>query len=62
MGTSKTKAQNKYISKTKDRFNLLLNKGQKAIIADHAKAHGESMTAFIIRAIRETMERDNQDK
>ena len=30
-------------------------------IAEHAAGRGESMTAFIKRAVRETMERDNAE-
>lgn len=59
---STTKQKNDWISKAKDRINLLVDKGQKETITNHAKAHGESLNAFINRAIREAMERDNQDK
>ena len=41
-----------------DRLSLALPKGKKAEIQAHAQAHGESVNAFISRAIRETMERD----
>ena len=34
--------------------------GQKTIIQEHAKSQGESTNAFITRAVKETMERDNQ--
>ena len=33
-------------------------KGDKSKIQEHAAAMGESMNAFVIRAIDETMERD----
>ena len=59
---STTKQKHDWISKAKDRINLLVDKGQKETITNHAKAHGESLNAFINRAIREAMERDNQDK
>ena len=57
---STTKQKNDWISKAKDRINLLVDKGQKETITNHAKAHGESLNAFINRAIRETMERDKE--
>lgn len=60
MGTAKTKAQNKYISKAYDRINLTVKKGKKDIIATHAKSRGESTNEFINRAINETMERDHK--
>ena len=34
-------------------------KGRKEIIKDHALQRGESMNAFIIRAIDNQLERDN---
>ena len=42
-----------------DRVNLAIPKGQKEIIKAHADSHGESINAFIGRAIREAIERDN---
>ena len=36
--------------------------GARALIQAHAKEQGESTTAFIKRAIREAMERDNATK
>ena len=41
-----------------DRINLTVQKGQKDTIKAHAEAQGESLNAFINRAITETMERD----
>ena len=35
-------------------------KGQKDTVKAHAQAQGESVNAFIIRAVNETIERDNQ--
>lgn len=59
MGKAQTKAQNKYISKTYDRINLLVDKGNKEKIKAHAAKQGESLNGFVNRAISETMERDN---
>lgn len=59
MGKASTKAQNKYISKTYDRINLTVEKGQKEKIKEHADGFDNgSVNGFINRAIRETMERD----
>ena len=52
------KATNKWMAKAYDRVNLTMPKGKKETIQAHAEARGESVNAFIARAIRETMERD----
>ena len=52
------KAVNKYIAEKLDRVNLTMPKGQKEIVKAHADTHGESLNAFINRAIKEAMERD----
>ena len=58
MAERKAKWQNDYIARTYDRVNLTIPKGQKETIKAHAQAQGESLNAFINRAITETMERD----
>ncbi len=40
-------------------FPVVLPRGMKKIIQNHAKKQGESVNAFINRAIDETIERDN---
>ena len=59
VGTAHTKAQNKYMTKAYDRFNLFFPKGEKDKLRAHAEARGESLNGFINRAIREALERDN---
>lgn len=54
------KAVAKYNAANYDRVELRLDKGQKEIVKAHADTHGESLNAFINRAIREAMERDAQ--
>ncbi len=58
MGKASTKAQNKYIAKAYDRINLTMPKGKKDVVQDHAAQNGESVNAFINRAIDEAIERD----
>ena len=58
MAERKAKWQNDYISRTYDRVNLTIPKGQKETIRAHAETQSESLNAFINRAITETMERD----
>lgn len=43
-----------------DRISIAMPKGRKEIIKAHAEARGESVNAFINRAIDETMERDEK--
>lgn len=59
LGNSATKAKNKYRDKTYDRKDLILPKGMKDIIDAHAKKRGVSMNAYIINAIVEKMEQED---
>lgn len=52
------KAVNKYVRDNYDRVNVNMPKGKKDEIKAHAEARGESVNAFINRAVLETMERD----
>ena len=64
MRKTKTSAavKNRYNEKAYDRIPLIVQKGKKAIIAEHGKLHDGSTNAFINRAIEETMQRDNEKK
>lgn len=55
------KATNKYIANNYDRVNLTLAKGQKEIIRIHAESRGESLNAFISRAIETQIEWDKKE-
>ena len=55
----KSDYRNKWIADKLDRVNLTMPKGQKETVKAHAEARGESVNAFINRAVLETMERDN---
>ena len=55
MARRKAKWQNDYISRTYDRINLLVRRGDKQLIQDAAAAAGESVTAYIIGAISARM-------
>lgn len=48
----------KYQKENLECLSLRYPKGTKKPIQEHAKLMGESMSVFILRAIRETMERD----
>ncbi len=55
---SQRKAVAKYNAANYDRVELRLPKGKKETVQTHAEAQGESLNAFINRAITEAMERD----
>lgn len=55
---AQAKAAKKYLTETVEDVRIRVPKGQKAVIKAHAESQGESMNAFVIRAIDETMERD----
>ncbi len=57
---ARRKASAKYLKESVEDIRIRVPKGQKAIIKDHAGQQGESMNAFIVRAIAETMQRDNK--
>ena len=52
------KAVSKYMKENYDEVKVRVMKGYRDVIRTHAAARGESVNAFIARAIRETMERD----
>lgn len=51
------KSQRDYMSK-QDLFQIRMTKGKKELIETHARRTGESINAFINRAINEAMERE----
>lgn len=52
------KAVHKYVKQNYDRQEITFPKGKKAVIKAHAEARGESVNAFINRAIDEAIERE----
>ena len=54
------KAVHKYVKSNYDRTEILLPKGEKDQVKAHAVKHGESLNGFVNRAIRETIQRDNE--
>lgn len=62
MPNNKSEYRNSWIAEKLDRVNLTMPKGRKERVKAHAEARGESVNAFINRAITETMERETPDK
>ena len=54
------KAVSKYMRANYDELNVRTAKGKKSLIQSHADSQGESVNAFINRAIDETMQRDGE--
>ena len=53
------KYQQQYNKEHYDRIEIVVPKGQKAIIRESAKAKGMSVSAYIGEAIKEKLEREN---
>lgn len=57
---SQRKATKKYIAEKLDEIKFRVPKGEREMLKKHAKKMGESMNAFIYRAVKEAVERDNE--
>ncbi|MBR1972421.1 MAG: ribbon-helix-helix protein, CopG family [Oscillospiraceae bacterium] len=55
------RAIKKYEQEKVDRVIFRVPKGVKEQIQEHADKRGESISAFLNRAVRETIERDNDE-
>ena len=53
------KAVSKYMKENYDEIKVRVTKGKKEKIKDHADTKGESVNAFMNRAVDETMQNDN---
>ena len=58
---AQAKASKKYLKESVEDIRIRVPKGQKEIVKSHSDKMGESMNSFVVRAINETMERDNQN-
>lgn len=59
MGRTSSAVKDRYNKKVYDEIKVRVPKGHKAKIQAHAEQKGESVNAFINRAINEAMQRDN---
>lgn len=55
------KAVQKYVKNNYDRVVVTFPKGKRKLIKEYALSHGESMNAFIVRAVNERIERECSD-
>lgn len=51
----------KYMKDNYDEIKVRVPKGEKIQLQDHAKKLGETLNGFIVRAVRETVERDIEE-
>lgn len=57
---ARQRATKKYENEKVDRVMFRVPKGQKEHIQQHAAKQGESVNAFLARAVEEAMQRDNE--
>lgn len=57
---ARRKASAKYLKESVEDIRIRVPKGDKAKVQEHAAKMDESTNAFVVRAIKETMVRDNQ--
>jgi len=60
MGKPSTAASTRYQKKAYDRVVIFVSKGNKAQLKTYAECQGESLNAFVRRAIQETIENDKK--
>lgn len=60
MGKTSSVVKDRYNAKAYDEIKLRVPKGQKGIIKAHADSRGESVNAFVCRAINNQMRIDKE--
>ena len=58
---ARRRANDKYLE-NQDEIKVRVPKGRKAELQAHAESRGESLNGFIVRAVDETIERDEEAK
>jgi len=54
-------ARDKWLKERVEEIKFRVPKGRKLIVQEHAAQRGESVNAFLNRAVEETMARDTQE-
>lgn len=62
MGKTSSSVKDRYNRKVYEEIKIRIKKGKKESIKSHAASQGESVNAFVNRAIDETMERDKKEE
>ncbi len=55
---AKKRANEKYLKEKLEGITFRVPKGMKAVIQEHAKKKGESMNAFILRAVKTMIDQE----
>ena len=59
---AKIDANRRYDEKTYDHLNIIIPKGHKDIIKEHAQKKGESVSAYVNRAIDTQMKQEDDQE
>lgn len=58
MGKTSAAAKNRYAAKSYDRLQIIVKKGKKSELQAAAEKQGESLNAYIKKAVREQYKKD----
>ena len=58
MGKTSAAVKNKYAAKAYDRLQIIVKKGKKSELQAAAESQGDSLNAYIKKAVREQYKRD----
>lgn len=58
MGKTSAAVKNKYAAKAYDRLQIIVKKGTKSELQAAAKSQGDSLNAYIKKAVREQYKKD----
>ena len=61
MSKPQTRASNKYNAKAYDRLAIQVKKGRKADIQAAAEKQGESLNAYVVKAVEQRMEAEQDN-
>lgn len=61
MSKPQTRASNKYNAKAYDRLAIQVKKGRKADIQAAAEKQGESLNAYVVKAVERRMEAEQEE-
>lgn len=62
MSKPQTRASNKYNAKAYDRLAIQVKKGRKADIQAAAELQGESLNAYVVKAVEQRMQTEQYEK